>query len=71
MMRNGYSSNRQQMVDAQIIARGIKDRRVINAILEIPRHLFLDEAFWPQAYDDNPLPIGERQTISQPISWPS
>lgn len=66
MSRNGYWSQRQTMVDTQIIARGIRDQRVINAILEVPRHLFLDEAFWPQAYDDNPLPIGEKQTISQP-----
>jgi protein-L-isoaspartate(D-aspartate) O-methyltransferase len=54
------------MVDTQITARGIKDRRVINALLEVPRHLFLDEAFQAQAHDDNPLPIGEKQTISQP-----
>jgi protein-L-isoaspartate(D-aspartate) O-methyltransferase len=66
MIRNGYSGPRQQMVETQIVARGVQDRRVINAMLEIPRHLFLDEAFWPQAYDDNPLPIGEKQTISQP-----
>jgi protein-L-isoaspartate(D-aspartate) O-methyltransferase len=66
MMRNEYSSQRQFMVDTQIIARGIRDERVIRAMLEVPRHLFLDEAFRPQAYDDNPLPIGEKQTISQP-----
>ncbi len=33
---------------------------------KVPRHLFLDEALWPQAYEDHPLPIGEKQTISQP-----
>jgi protein-L-isoaspartate(D-aspartate) O-methyltransferase len=66
MMRNEYSSQRQFMVDAQIIARGIRDERVIRAMLEVPRHLFIEEAFRPQAYDDNPLPIGEKQTISQP-----
>ena len=66
MMRNEYSSQRQSMVDTQIVARGIKDERVIGAILEVPRHLFIEEAFRPQAYDDNPLPIGEKQTISQP-----
>jgi protein-L-isoaspartate(D-aspartate) O-methyltransferase len=60
MTRDKYSSQRQVMVDNQIIARGIKDQRVINALLEVPRHLFIDEAFWPQAYDDNPLPIGEK-----------
>ncbi|MDR2017442.1 MAG: protein-L-isoaspartate(D-aspartate) O-methyltransferase [Syntrophobacterales bacterium] len=54
------------MVDTQVVTRGIKDERVIRALQEVPRHLFVDEAFRPQAYDDNPLPIGEKQTISQP-----
>jgi protein-L-isoaspartate(D-aspartate) O-methyltransferase len=66
MMMDAYNSKRQHMVDTQIIPRGIKDQRVINAMRKIPRHLFLDEAFWPQAYEDHPLPIGEKQTISQP-----
>ncbi len=65
-MMNQYQGKRQYMVDTQIVARGIKDRRVIEAMLKVPRHLFLDEALRPQAYDDNPLPIGEKQTISQP-----
>lgn len=65
-MMNQYQGKRQYMVETQITARGIKDRRVINAMLKVPRHLFLDEAFWPQAYEDHPLPIGEKQTISQP-----
>ena len=54
------------MVDTQIVSRGIKDRRVVEIMRRIPRHLFLDEALWPQAYEDHPLPIGEKQTISQP-----
>jgi protein-L-isoaspartate(D-aspartate) O-methyltransferase len=54
------------MVEGQIIARGIRDRRVIEAMTQIPRHLFVEEAMAAQAYSDNPLPIGERQTISQP-----
>jgi protein-L-isoaspartate(D-aspartate) O-methyltransferase len=66
MIRNGYANQRQLMVDSQIIARGIKDERVIDAFLKAPRHFFLDDAFHGQAYDDNPLPIGEKQTISQP-----
>ena len=66
MTRREYRNQRQVMVDTQIIARGITDTRVIDALLEVPRHLFLDEAFHAQAYDDNPLPIGEKQTISQP-----
>jgi protein-L-isoaspartate(D-aspartate) O-methyltransferase len=54
------------MVEKQLIGRGILDRRVIDAMLKIPRHLFVEEAMAAQAYNDNPLPIGERQTISQP-----
>ncbi len=63
---NSHTSKRHYMVDTQIVQRGIKDSRVIEAMRKVPRHLFLDEALWPQAYDDHPLPIGEKQTISQP-----
>ena len=48
------------------MARGISDRRVIDAMLKIPRHIFVQEAFAVQAYSDTALPIGEKQTISQP-----
>jgi len=54
------------MVDSQIRSRGIRDRRVIEAMEKVPRHLFVDKPLQDQAYDDNPLPIGEGQTISQP-----
>lgn len=57
---------RKRMVEKQLIGRGIRDRRVIDAMQKIPRHLFVEEAMAAQAYNDNPLPIGERQTISQP-----
>jgi protein-L-isoaspartate(D-aspartate) O-methyltransferase len=57
---------RKRMVEGQIIARGIKDRRVIDAMLKTPRHVFVEEAMASQAYNDKPLPIGEKQTISQP-----
>ncbi len=57
---------RKRMVEGQIIARGIKDRRVVEAMLKIPRHVFVEEAMASQAYNDKPLPIGEKQTISQP-----
>ena len=63
---NRYQSKRQLMVETQIVRRGITDRRVINAMSKVPRHLFVDEALWPEAYEDHPLPIGEKQTISQP-----
>jgi protein-L-isoaspartate(D-aspartate) O-methyltransferase len=57
---------RKRMVEAQLVARGIKDQRVIDAMLRVPRHLFVAEAMAAQAYSDSPLPIGEKQTISQP-----
>ena len=55
------------MVQEQLIARGIKDAGVLQAMRKIPRHLFVEEAFAMRAYGDNPLPIGEKQTISQPF----
>ena len=57
---------RRKMVQDQIVSRGISDRRVIDAMLKIPRHIFVQEAFAAQAYNDKALPIGEKQTISQP-----
>lgn len=54
------------MVEDQVMARGIKDRRVIEAMMRVPRHLFVEEALQGQAYSDRPLPIGDKQTISQP-----
>ena len=57
---------RRRMVETQIIARGILDRRVIEAMLKVPRHIFVEEAMSAQTYSDSPLPIGEKQTISQP-----
>lgn len=57
---------RLKMVEGQIVARGIADARLLEAMRTIPRHLFLDEALRERAYDDSALPIGEKQTISQP-----
>jgi len=54
------------MVEEQIISRGIKDPKLIDAMEKVPRHLFVEEALQSQAYNDHPLPIGEKQTISQP-----
>jgi protein-L-isoaspartate(D-aspartate) O-methyltransferase len=62
-----YSKARQRMVDEQIASRGIKDIRVLNALNKVPRHVFVEEALHGQAYNDYPLPIGEKQTISQPF----
>jgi len=61
-----FRKQRTRMVETQIKARGISDSRVLKAMEKIPRHLFVDEGLIDQAYTDNPLPIGERQTISQP-----
>ncbi len=58
---------RKKMVQEQIIANGVSDRRVIEAMLKIPRHIFVEEAMAARAYSDSALPIGERQTISQPF----
>ncbi|MFH0821965.1 MAG: protein-L-isoaspartate(D-aspartate) O-methyltransferase [Pseudomonadota bacterium] len=56
----------ETMLERQIKARGIRDPRVLVAMKEVPRHRFVDAALVNEAYDDNPLPIGEGQTISQP-----
>jgi protein-L-isoaspartate(D-aspartate) O-methyltransferase len=61
-----YAKQRKKMVDSQIRSRGIRDERVLRAMEKIPRHLFVDEGLVDQAYSDSPLPIGEKQTISQP-----
>jgi len=60
------SKARLKMVEEQIVSRGIKDPKLIAALKKIPRHLFVEEALQNQAYTDHPLPIGEKQTISQP-----
>jgi protein-L-isoaspartate(D-aspartate) O-methyltransferase len=57
---------RERMVTEQLAARGIHDTLVLQAMREVPRHAFVDPSLWERAYDDTPLPIGERQTISQP-----
>ncbi len=61
-----YDTLRRRMVQEQIKARGIRDERVIEAMLKVPRHLFVPERYRHRAYGDHPLPIGEGQTISQP-----
>jgi protein-L-isoaspartate(D-aspartate) O-methyltransferase len=61
-----FAKKRQLMVDEQLRARDITDRRVLGAMERVPRHLFIDPRFRGEAYEDNPLPIEEGQTISQP-----
>ncbi len=57
---------RRRMVDEQIRARGVRSRRVLDAMTRVPRHLFVPADSRARAYDDTPLPIGQGQTISQP-----
>ena len=57
---------RHEMVERQLIRRGITDERVLDAMRRIPRHDFVAPGMEARAYDDNALPIGEGQTISQP-----
>ncbi len=61
-----YDRWRDDMVQDQIISRGVTDISVIKAMRKVPRHLFISEALTESAYGDHPLPIGEGQTISQP-----
>ncbi|MCF8051977.1 MAG: protein-L-isoaspartate(D-aspartate) O-methyltransferase [Desulfobacterales bacterium] len=61
-----FRRQRADMVRKQIEARGIADPKVLAAMGKVPRHLFVSEALWDQAYGDYPLPIGSQQTISQP-----
>lgn len=61
-----YDILREQMVDEQLVPRGIRDARVLEAMRRIPRHLFIPERVRPAAYRDGALPIGRKQTISQP-----
>lgn len=61
-----YEQARLRMVSDQLIARGVSDVRVLQAMRWIPRHLFVAQKLWGKAYDDCALSIGEGQTISQP-----
>ncbi len=63
---NSYNSQRKEMVDLQLKGRGIKDKKVIDAMLRVERHQFVLPKYINLAYTDQPLPIGEGQTISQP-----
>ncbi|MCK5028634.1 MAG: protein-L-isoaspartate(D-aspartate) O-methyltransferase [Bacteroidales bacterium] len=61
-----YEKVRQRMVRNQIVAKGVKDQKVIQAMLNVQRHLFVPKNYERMAYEDRPLSIGEGQTISQP-----
>jgi len=65
-MSEDYEALRERMVASQIEGRGIKDYRVLRAMRKVPRHIFVPNEMKPFAYADEPLPIGQGQTISQP-----
>jgi protein-L-isoaspartate(D-aspartate) O-methyltransferase len=60
------NEERERMVQTQLLGRGIKDNRVLEAFRKVPRHLFVPEKFESEAYQDYPISIGSGQTISQP-----
>lgn len=64
---DGYAQERSRMVDAQMVARGITDPRVIAAMRTVPRHWFVPKEARDQAYEDHPVDIHHGQTISQPF----
>ena len=64
--KGDFKAMREKMVDTQIKKRGVKDPRVLSALLKVERHRFVPEEYFSSAYSDQPLPIGEGQTISQP-----
>lgn len=66
MTEHRHAEERARMVERQLAARGIVDARVLEAFLAVPRERFVPEALIDRAYEDEPLPIGAEQTISQP-----
>lgn len=62
-----YRIARRRMVEEQLVARNIRDERIVEAFLTVPRHLFVDPAVRSRAYDGCSFPIGYNQTISQPF----
>lgn len=65
-MVHDYRLSRERMVKSQLISRGIDDKNILRVMGKIHRHLFIEEALEGEAYNDHPLPIGHKQTISQP-----
>ena len=65
-MTHDYRLARERMVKNQLIPRNITDKDVLRVMGKIHRHLFIEEALEGEAYNDHPLPIGHKQTISQP-----
>lgn len=66
MKDDEYVLLRKEMVEQQMVERGIKDKDILEVFMAVPRHLFVPEEYIDKAYHDCPLPIGYSQTISQP-----
>lgn len=66
MDEDTFARQRKRMVEEQIAYRGVKDKRVLDAMDSVPRHLFIPEGTRSYSYYDQPVPIGFGQTISQP-----
>ena len=64
--RDPYLLRRQEMIETQIVSRGVSDKRVLDAMFKVERHRFVPFIVRAMAYNDSPLPIGHGQTISQP-----
>ena len=67
ILSSDFQKVRDRMVEDQLIRRGIHDPKTLEAMRQVPRHLFVEDALQNQAYADFPLPIGRGQTISQPF----
>jgi protein-L-isoaspartate(D-aspartate) O-methyltransferase len=61
-----FAAERSSMVEQQLRQRGIRDERLLDAMGRVPRHKFVNQENWPQAYADHPIAIAEQQTTSQP-----
>ncbi len=66
MTQEEFAQQREQMVETQLKSRDIQSERVLEAMKKVPRHLFMPESVRQYAYIDSPVPIGQKQTISQP-----
>ena len=65
-MESGFEQERKKMAEEQLVARGINDKKVLDAFIKVPRHKFIPQGRISEAYGDYPVSIGEGQTISQP-----
>ena len=63
ILKKNFESSRERMVSSQLAVRGIKDPKILDAMKKVPRHLFVPEDLLSHAYSDEPLAIGEGQSI--------